>query len=145
MSNNPQKPCQKIVVIISGLALLGVMILPISRSIDQSPYPSAISTTNSSQQEKLQVLADGYEQVLKREPQNTTALQGLIEARLQLKDLKGAIVPMEKLVQLFPEEEELATILKTMKQELEIQKKSSSSVLSNNNSEQLLIEDEDKN
>ncbi|XTZ10250.1 MAG: tetratricopeptide repeat protein [cyanobacterium endosymbiont of Rhopalodia yunnanensis] len=144
MSNNPQKPYQKIVVIISGLALLGVMILPISRSIDQSPYPSAIST-NSSQQEKLQVLADGYEQVLKREPQNTTALQGLIEARLQLKDLKGAIVPMEKLVKLFPEEEELATILKTMKQELEIQKNSSSSVLSNNNSEQLLIEDEDKN
>ncbi|MGP0129458.1 MAG: tetratricopeptide repeat protein [cyanobacterium endosymbiont of Rhopalodia musculus] len=136
MSNNPQKPFQRIVVILSGLALLGVMILPMSRSINQSPYPLATSTTNSSQREKLQAIADGYEQVLKREPKNPTALQGLIEAKLQLKDLEGAIIPMEKLVQLFPEEEKLATILKTMKQELEIQKNPSSPVLSNNNSEQ---------
>ncbi|BAP17664.1 tetratricopeptide repeat protein [cyanobacterium endosymbiont of Epithemia turgida] len=139
MSNNPQKSLQRIVIILSGLALLGVMILPLSRSINQSPHPLAISTTNSSQQEKLQAIADGYEQVLKREPQNAAALQGLIEAKLKLKDLEGAIVPMEKLVQLFPEEENLATILKTMKQELEKQKNPSSSGLSNNNSENLLI------
>lgn len=146
MSNNPQKSLQRIVIIISGLALLGVMILPLSRSINQSPHPLAISTTNSSQQEKLQAIADGYEQVLKREPQNAAALQGLIEAKLKLKDLEGAIVPMEKLVQLFPEEENLATILKTMKQELEIQKNpSSSSGLSNNHSENLLIGGEKEN
>ncbi|YAI81878.1 MAG: tetratricopeptide repeat protein [cyanobacterium endosymbiont of Rhopalodia sterrenbergii] len=145
MPNNPQKPFQRIVVIISGLALLGVMILPLSRSIEQSPSPLTASTTNSSQQEKLQAIADGYEQVLKREPKNSTALQGLIEAKLQLKDLEGAIVPMEKLVQLFPEEEKLATILNTMKKELEIQKNPSSSVLSKNNSEQPLTGDEDEN
>ncbi|BBA79344.1 hypothetical protein RGRSB_0815 [cyanobacterium endosymbiont of Rhopalodia gibberula] len=145
MSNNPQKPFQRIVVIISGLALLGVMILPMSRSIDQSLHPLTTSSTNSSQQEKLQAIADGYEQVLKREPKNSTALQGLIEAKLQLKDLEGAIVPMEKLVQLFPEEEKLVTILKTMKQELEIQKNPSSPVLSKSNSEQLSIEDENNN
>ena len=145
MSNNSRKPLQRIVVIVSGLALLGVMILPMSRSIDQSPYPSATSTANDSQEENLQAIANGYEQVLKREPKNSTALQGLIEAKLKLKDLEGAIVPMEKLVQLFPEEEKLATILKTMKRELEIQKNSSSPILSKNNSEQLQIEDKDKN
>lgn len=135
MSDHPKKPFQKIVVIVSGLALLGVMLLPISRSIDQSPYPLATSSINSSQQEKLQALADGYEQVLKREPKNSTALRGLIEARLQLKDLEGAIVPMEKFVQLFPEEEKLTTILETMKQELKIQKNLPPSVLSEKNPE----------
>ncbi|WP_267383166.1 tetratricopeptide repeat protein [Cyanobacterium sp. uoEpiScrs1] len=145
MSDNRQKPFQRIVIIISGLALLGVMVLPLLRSIDQPPYPLATSSTNIAQKEKLQAIADGYEEVLKREPKNPTALQGLIEAKLQLKDLEGAIVPMEKLVQLFPEEEKLATILKTMKQELEIQKNPSSLGLPKNDSEQLLIEDEDSN
>lgn len=145
MSNNPQKHFQKIIVIVSGLALLGVMLLPISRSIEQSTYPLATSTINSSQQEKLQALADGYEQVLKREPKNSTALQGLIEARLQLKDLEGAIVPMEQLVQLFPEEEKLITILETMKQELKIQNNLPSPVLSDNNLEQSLVGNKDEN
>ena len=145
MSDNPQRPFQRIVVIISGLALLGVMILPLSRSIEQSSYPSAASGTKNSQQEKLQAIADGYEQVLQREPKNTTALQRLIEAKLQLKDLEGAIVPMEKLVQLFPEEEKLTTILKTMKQELEVRKNRSSPESPKNNSEQSLTEDRDKN
>ncbi len=136
MSNNPQKPLQRVVVIVSGLALLGVMTVPLFRSMDQSSSSSVTSTTNSLQQEKLQAIATGYEQVLKREPENPTALQGLVEARLQLNDLEGAIEPMEKLVELFPQEERLATILETMKQELEMQNNPSPPPSSDENQEQ---------
>ncbi len=124
MSDNSPKTWQKVVVIVSGLALLGVMVFPMMGSLNQSSSSNQQTTANAdgSPEERLKAIAQGYEKVLEREPNNPTALQGLVEARLQLRDLEGAIAPMEKLVSLYPEQEQLGTILKTMKEQLELQK-----------------------
>ena len=74
------------------------------------------------QKANLELRAKGYEQVLEREPENTTALQGLLEARLQLfrlgqGDIKGIITPLEKLSKLNPEETRYAVLLAQAKQQ----------------------------
>ena len=63
----------------------------------------------------------GYELVLKREPENPAALQGLVETRIQMDDLAGAIEPMEKLVKIYPEQPELQALLEALKQQAQPQ------------------------
>lgn len=74
-----------------------------------------------SQQEltKLEAEASGYQKVLEREPNNDTALNGLLEIRLQQKDLAGAIAPLTKLAQLHPELSEYRILLAQAEQQLE--------------------------
>jgi Flp pilus assembly protein TadD len=55
---------------------------------------------------------------LKREPDNVTALQGLVEARIQLGQLEEVIEPLEKLAQLNPEQPEYTILLGQAKQQL---------------------------
>lgn len=64
-----------------------------------------VQTGDAAKQLKLQEL--GYMEVLKREPKNQTALQGLIQIRLASKDFKGALTPLDTLIQLHPDEESL--------------------------------------
>ena len=74
-----------------------------------------------SQQEltKLEAEASGYEKVLTREPENDTALTGLLNIRLQQKDILGAIAPLEKLAKLHLERTEYGVLLAQAKQQLE--------------------------
>jgi hypothetical protein len=117
---------QKTFVIASGLAFLGMMTLPmlnVFKENTNSP-PSSDNTPAQNQpptaeeKAKIAAIADGYAKVLEREPENPTALQGLVEARLQLGDLPGAIPPLEKLTQLYPEQEPLKQLLKVLKQQV---------------------------
>ena len=73
-----------------------------------------------SQQElaKLEAEASGYQKVLEREPDNSTALNGLLKIRLQEKDIQGAISPLEKLANLNPEQTEYANLLAQAKEQL---------------------------
>ena len=66
----------------------------------------------------LEAEASGYQKVLEREPNNETALNGLLEIRLQQKDLSGAIAPLEKLAKLHPQQTEYAILLAQAKQQL---------------------------
>lgn len=74
-----------------------------------------------SQQEltKLEAEASGYQKVLEREPNNDTALNGLLKIRLQQKDLAGAIAPLTKLAQLHPDLTEYRVLLAQAEQQLE--------------------------
>lgn len=74
-----------------------------------------------SQQEltKLEAEASGYQKVLEREPNNDTALNGLLKIRLQQKDLAGAIAPLTKLAQLHPDLTEYRILLAQAEQQLE--------------------------
>ncbi len=119
------KNFQRFFVIGSGLAFLALMTLPmldVNNRPSSEPSANPTSTATSSQQEQLQKIAQGYEQVLQREPNNPNALQGLIEARLQMNDLQGAIPPMEKLVSLYPQETKLKEILSVIKKQADLQK-----------------------
>ena len=73
-----------------------------------------------SQQEltKLEAEASGYQKVLEREPNNGTALNGLLKIRLQQKDIPGAIAPLEKLAELYPEQTEYTILLAQAKQQM---------------------------
>lgn len=74
-----------------------------------------------SQQEltRLEAEATGYQKVLDREPENDTALTGLLKIRLQQKDILGAIAPLEKLAKLHIERTEYGVLLAQAKQQLE--------------------------
>lgn len=111
-----------IVLIVATVGLLGVTMLPLITSAftnpqanKPSPSPSEAATPQKSD---VEARARGYEEVLKREPENPTALRGLLEARLQLGDVKGVIDPLEKLAKLNPNQTEYGVLLAQAKQQL---------------------------
>lgn len=67
----------------------------------------------------MEAEASGYQKVLEREPDNDTALNGLLNIRLQQKDLESAIAPLEKLAKLHSEQTEYSTLLAQAKSQIE--------------------------
>ena len=59
----------------------------------------------------------GFELVLEREPNNQVALEGLINTRLEMGHIEGAISPLETLVSLNEDREDLQTLLTQLKAE----------------------------
>ena len=74
--------------------------------------------TAADQTAQYQNQADGFTAVLEREPDNQTALLGLIEAKIGLRDLEGAVEPLERLAELNPNEPQYAIALAQTKQQL---------------------------
>lgn len=112
-----------LVLIVATVGLLGVTMLPLvtsaissnSQANKPNPNPSQSATP---QKADIEAQARGYEEVLKREPENTTALRGLLQARLALNDVKGAVDPLEKLAKLNPNMTEYGVLLAQAKQQL---------------------------
>lgn len=113
-----QKRFKQIFALVSVVSLVGSTaygaVGSISSAIKQ-PIEDA-NTAVASRELQLQAQARGYELVLKREPENQVALRGLVEVRLQMRNLQGAITPLQKLVQLDPGKQEYKTLLVQVKQ-----------------------------
>jgi len=111
-----------VVLVLAVIALVGLPMLPIISSAfkdsqsSTSSAPASSQKTNIGEKSKLEDQARGYEVVLQREPDNQVALQGLVQARLQLRDLKGAIAPLEKVAALNPSRTEYTVLLAQLKQ-----------------------------
>ncbi|MBW4695631.1 MAG: tetratricopeptide repeat protein [Lyngbya sp. HA4199-MV5] len=113
-----------VVLILAVVAFVGFSLIPLieaafkgnqtQTAVSPSPVQSASAAPKK---EELEAQAKGYELVLQREPENPTALRGLLEARLGLGDVKGAIAPLEKLAKLNPNETEYAILLAQAKQQ----------------------------
>jgi cytochrome c-type biogenesis protein CcmH/NrfG len=117
--NTSQKPIQRILVILSGLAFAGSTVLGmvslLTTDIQASKNtPKTAAASKDAQQLKQQ--AQGYELVLQREPENQVALQGLVQTRLDMNDLQGAVEPMEKLVKLNPDNPQYKALLAGIKE-----------------------------
>ncbi|MEB3341813.1 tetratricopeptide repeat protein [Okeania sp.] len=95
-----------------GTALFGIANM--FKSGLQQPQQLETSAVVSVE-EQLQKTARGYEIVLEREPENVTALEGLVRVRLEMGDRKGAIASLEKLVEFYPEREDYKVVLEQVK------------------------------
>ena len=119
-----------IFVIVAVIALIGFSFIQIFNDLISNrpspspsiPSPGAPDTTPSAaavsdiEKKNLQDLENGYLLILKKEPDNADALQGLVETRSQmipvgLKKVKDLIEPLEKLVQLNPEQTKYKVVL----------------------------------
>ena len=103
-------------------SLITVSALPLVGSVvDGKQLASDREVVTLSKQEltMLEAEASGYQKVLEREPDNDTALNGLLKIKLQLKDLTGAIAPLERLAEVHPEQTEYGTLLAQAKQQIE--------------------------
>jgi tetratricopeptide (TPR) repeat protein len=120
----------RIILALAVLAFVGVSIAPIIGSFNESGSREANTATNdkgaaptADQKSKLQDEVRGYELVLQREPENQTALKGLLQARLQLLaqkqgEIKDVIQPLEKLAKLNPDQTKYAVLLAQAKQQM---------------------------
>jgi tetratricopeptide (TPR) repeat protein len=109
-----------LVVAMSLLALTGLSLFPLfNLALDGgaavAAEPNNLSTAQTTQ---IQAQAQGYMQVLKREPENQVALKGLLDARLQLGDIKGSLLPLEKIAALNPQTSDYTVLLAQTKQYL---------------------------
>jgi cytochrome c-type biogenesis protein CcmH/NrfG len=113
-----KKPLKRIITLVSAVAFLGstgFAVAGLFSNALQEPEKSAPTNVGSADQQ-LQAKERGYELVLEREPENQVALQGLVETRLQMNNLQGAVEPMAKLVKLNPNNPQYKALLAGIKE-----------------------------
>lgn len=94
---------------------------PPNQESSSARTPASIQTP-AGKQEELLAQARGYQLVLQREPDNETALKGLLFTQLELvrlgvADVKTTIEPLEKLAKLKPENTEYSVLLAQARQQ----------------------------
>lgn len=119
----------RIILALAVIAFVGVSVIPIIGALNNTSSPNQetagtnSSVASSDLTSKLEDEVRGYELVLQREPENQTALKGLLQARLQLLsmnrgEIQKVIEPLEKLAQLNPEQSEYGVLLAQAKQQM---------------------------
>lgn len=110
---------KKIIGWVSLVAFVGSMGFAAVPMVKQAIEADKASQSRAASLESsLRKRAKGFELVLQREPENKTALEGLARLRLALKDDKGAIAPLEKLVKLQPQRGDYQAVLQQVRQKL---------------------------
>lgn len=114
-----RKQLQQIFALVSFVAFFGSTAYGAIGTLNGAvQQPKASAPTATSQQSQWLAQVKGYEMVLQREPENQVALNGLANAKLQLKDERGAIAPLEKLVKLHPDRQDYKMLLAQVKQQV---------------------------
>jgi outer membrane protein assembly factor BamD (BamD/ComL family) len=122
--DNKSKTWLRVVTLILGLGF-AASTAAIGLSSMFSKNSSNVSQSNNTGdptdiEAQIQKQVSGYEQVLKREPKNETALQGLSQIAqlyLQTGKTEKAIPVIETLVKHYPEKPEYAKVLQAIKQQ----------------------------
>ncbi|MBD2415466.1 hypothetical protein FACHB389_19215 [Nostoc calcicola FACHB-389] len=108
---------QRILTIVSLVSFVGSTVFAAIPAIQQAIQSPKSVTASVSPESALQQQVKGYELVLQREPENQLALEKLSLLRLKLKDAKGAMEPLEKLVKLHPEREDYKVVLQQIRKQ----------------------------
>lgn len=117
-----QKLWTKVILFIGAGSFAGTAMVPVIGGIIDSvrqPTTEVAQTAQVNQEVQLKQQEAGFLAVLEREPNNTNALQGLVQTRLALGDLEGARPPLQRLVELFPDEQVLKDLLAEVDKRLE--------------------------
>ncbi|HEY9640721.1 MAG TPA: tetratricopeptide repeat protein [Coleofasciculaceae cyanobacterium] len=108
------------VLAVATVAFVGAsVILPFTKAFQNqsSATPSPSLSPGASPQAALEEQAKGYELVLQREPDNQTALRGLVDTRIQQGKITEIIGPLEKLAKLNPNQPDYMVLLAQAKQQ----------------------------
>ena len=105
------------------MGFLSSSILGISGMMSESNQPTASENAAQSQNAQLQAEEKGFATVLKREPNNQTALRGLVEIRMQRGDVPGTKAALEQLVKLNPTNQQYKEFLATLNKQMAEPKK----------------------
>ena len=106
---------RKIVGFVSLVSFSSSMVFAAVPAIRQAMESGTSSQSQAaSVKSSIQKQIKGFELVLQREPENKTALEGLVRLRLVMKDEKEANAPLEKLVQLEPQRGDYKVILERL-------------------------------
>jgi tetratricopeptide (TPR) repeat protein len=111
-----------LILFLGVIPFVGVSIVPLVNGITNSQQTAAptasptVSVSPDGQKTKLEDEVRGYEAVLAREPENPTALDGLVKARLGLiqgghAQISTVIAPLEKLAKLQPDRTDYRVLL----------------------------------
>ncbi|WP_373544982.1 tetratricopeptide repeat protein [Chamaesiphon sp.] len=100
---------------LTGFSLFPIFNLVLDGGAAVATEPNSLSTAQASQ---IQAQAQGYTQVLQKEPDNQVALKGLLDARLQLGDIRASLLPLEKIAALNPQTPDYTVLLAQTKQYL---------------------------
>ena len=93
----------KVLVVVAGIAFLGSSVAGLSGLIASSiNEPAASEKSSQPQNAQLEAEEKGFLGVLQREPNNQTALKGLVQIRLQRGDVSGTKTILERLVKTNP-------------------------------------------
>ncbi|WP_295615377.1 tetratricopeptide repeat protein [Chamaesiphon sp. GL140_3_metabinner_50] len=114
----------KIIVLASGGAFLASSVMGLSSLIGSSiDRPTATENTIQSQSAQLQAEEKGFATVLQREPNNQTALRGLVEIRMQRGDVAGTRDALAQLVKLNPKDPQYKEFLAVIDKQIADSKK----------------------
>jgi len=111
------------VISVIGLAFAIPMMEGVFASLfdrNQTTASYAEEQNPPSVEEQIKMQTDGYTKVLEREPQNQTAIQGLMQIaqlHLQTGNTKEAIPILAKIVKYSPEQTEVAQILAGLREQ----------------------------
>ncbi len=108
-----------IILVLMILALIGFSLLPIFDTLISQSNSNNNATAIDTTKQKLESEIKGYELVLQKESDNQTALRGILEAKLKLGDIPGAIAPLEALAQLNPQQTDYTVLVAQAKQQIQ--------------------------
>ncbi len=115
-----RKLFQRVFTLVSIVSFFGSTAYGAIGTISSALKQPKNDATTTSRESKIQSQEKGYQLVLQREPENQVALEGLVTARLQMQDGRGAIAPLEKLVKLNPHRQEYKTALAQVKKQVSL-------------------------
>ena len=104
---------QQIILVASAAFFFGstaASLVQLLRSGGSEPSVAAANPDSA-----LQQAVQGYETVLKREPNNQTALEGLMRSRMEMNDPKGAAEPLAQLIKLNPQRQDYADLMRRLR------------------------------